>query len=57
VIDAKYKGLDEQKRIYREDMFQVIAYMYALKATVGGVTYPSRETDAFAEACTLMDYG
>jgi len=21
------------------------------------VTYPSRETDAFAEACTLMGYG
>ena len=40
VIDAKYKRLDSSS-INREDVYQVITYMYRLKAKTGIVLYPS----------------
>lgn len=38
VIDAKYKKLD--KGVFRDDRFQLISYMYLLKADKGFLVYP-----------------
>lgn len=39
IIDAKYKRLDN-KEIDRNDMNQIISYMYVKKALIGGFIYP-----------------
>lgn len=42
IIDAKYKQLDD-KEIDRNDMNQIISYMYIKKALIGGFIYPSNK--------------
>lgn len=39
IIDAKYKRLDN-KEIDRNDMHQIISYMYVKQAMIGGFIYP-----------------
>lgn len=42
IIDAKYKKLEyTDKGIAREDLYQIISYMYIVKARNAGVVYPS----------------
>lgn len=57
VVDAKYKGLDTDGRISREDLYQVVNYMYALKAKSGGVAFPSREQTKRIDIGALAGYG
>jgi len=40
VRDANYKRLDSS-RIQREDLYQVVSYMYRLRAKLGALLYPS----------------
>lgn len=56
VIDAKYKGLDDGENIPRNDLYQVVTYMYALKAKIGGVAYPSRDPNKHIKSTTLRGY-
>jgi 5-methylcytosine-specific restriction endonuclease McrBC regulatory subunit McrC len=44
IIDAKYKKVGENG-IARDDLHQVITYMYIKKAARGGLLYPSSTTD------------
>lgn len=44
ILDAKYKKVDENG-IARDDLHQVITYMYIKKAAHGGLIYPSSNTD------------
>jgi len=43
VIDAKYKKLKEDNKVSREDIYQVITYMYRLQAKYGVLLYPIEE--------------
>ncbi len=38
VLDAKYKHLE--KKVQREDLFQVISYMHTMPRNIGGYVYP-----------------
>lgn len=42
ILDAKYKRLNERK-IDRNDMHQIISYMYVKKAKLGGLIFPIEE--------------
>lgn len=42
VLDAKYKNLSDY--IDRDDIHQLISYMYVLKAEQGGFIYPTKKT-------------
>jgi 5-methylcytosine-specific restriction endonuclease McrBC regulatory subunit McrC len=42
VLDAKYKNLDE-KQIDRNDIHQIISYMYVQKAELGGFVNPIKD--------------
>ena len=44
VLDAKYKKIIDGK-IAREDMFQLIAYMYVMKIPRGGFIFPRKEKE------------
>lgn len=41
VLDAKYKGYNDWGKVQNADVFQVIAYMHIIDATVGGFLVPS----------------
>ena len=43
VLDAKYKHLE--KRIQREDLYQVICYMHTMPRDIGGYIYPYQAKD------------
>jgi 5-methylcytosine-specific restriction endonuclease McrBC regulatory subunit McrC len=43
VLDAKYKHLEHNKEIDRNDMHQIIAYMHFLRLNSGGFVYPFSE--------------
>lgn len=45
IIDAKYKHLTNG--IGREDLFQVVSYMYCKKAMYGGYVYPNSGEDSY----------
>lgn len=47
IIDAKYKRIN--KRIDREDMHQIITYMYVKKASLGGFIYPIAENSSIKD--------
>lgn len=51
VLDAKYKHLDSHA-IDRNDMHQIIAYMYAEQAPAGGFIYPRKES---SDATAIFD--
>ena len=40
VLDAKYKKLDHSRELSRDDLHQVITYMYVLKSRIGGFVFP-----------------
>lgn len=44
ILDAKYKKQNE-KGIIRNDLYQVIAYMYTTKCKWGGYIYPYKKSD------------
>ena len=58
ILDAKYKRQNE-KGIYREDLYQVIAYMYTTECKWGGYIYPCQknENDTPYRCYQLAGYG
>ncbi len=59
ILDAKYKHLDRSDEIDRNDMHQIISYMYVRMAKIGGFVYPHEKdetikNDLFGE---LNGYG
>ena len=58
VLDAKYKKLeDTEKRINREDLFQLISYSYILEAEKAGLIFPSIEWSVNSEIGEVAGYG
>ncbi|MEY4935770.1 MAG: hypothetical protein RIS64_2129 [Bacteroidota bacterium] len=59
VLDAKYKRLikNDKKNISRDDKFQIITYMHALKTEKGGFIFPSEKENCFQKIGTLNGYG
>ncbi|MDG5800809.1 hypothetical protein QA597_10600 [Marinilabiliaceae bacterium ANBcel2] len=53
VIDAKYKSGNS----YKEDLNQIICYMYIMKLPLGAFLYPSRETMKLDNLGKLNGYG
>jgi len=47
VLDAKYKHLEYSGEIDRNDMHQIISYMYILKSTIGGFLFPYISNSVF----------
>ena len=47
IIDAKYKHLN--LGIGREDLYQVVTYMYCRKANHGGYVYPDEGTNSYSK--------
>lgn len=46
ILDAKYKHLN--RGIGREDLYQVVTYMYCRKANHGGYVYPDEGTNSYS---------
>jgi 5-methylcytosine-specific restriction endonuclease McrBC regulatory subunit McrC len=59
VIDAKYKSLSGKTvlGVDRDDIHQVIAYMYRLRAHYGGFAVPWRSMDGWPKKRELLGYG
>ena len=59
VIDAKYKSLSGKTvlGVDRDDIHQVIAYMYRLRAHYGGFAVPWRSMDGWPKKKELLGYG
>ena len=58
VLDAKYKKLeDTEKRINREDLFQLISYSYILEAEKAGLIFPSIEQSVNREIGKVEGHG
>ena len=47
ILDAKYKHLN--RGIGREDLYQVVTYMYCRKANHGGYVYPDEGTNSYSK--------
>ena len=47
ILDAKYKHLN--RGIGREDLYQVVTYMYCKKANHGGYVYPDEGTNSYSK--------
>lgn len=47
ILDAKYKHLN--RGIGREDLYQVVTYMYCKKANHGGYVYPDEGTNSYCK--------
>ena len=45
IVDAKYKHLNGG--VGREDLYQVVTYMYCIKAQNGGYAYPDEKKSEF----------
>ncbi len=43
VLDAKYKHLEHSSEISRDDIHQIITYMYVLKSKSGGFVFPIKK--------------
>lgn len=58
VLDAKYKRYENKSvaEINREDLFQVVSYMWILKAYNGGFIFPIRDCDSRFDNRKLMGY-
>lgn len=54
VIDAKYKHLESG--VGREDLYQLVTYMYCKKATNGAYIYPCRDKNIKAFKYQLVGY-
>ncbi|MBR7028983.1 MAG: hypothetical protein IKI05_06230 [Bacteroidaceae bacterium] len=46
ILDAKYKRLNKDKDVAREDLYQVVTYMYCTEFNNGGFVYPDNEDSA-----------
>ena len=59
VLDAKYKRLEikGKRNIDRNDMNQIISYMYILKSGIGGFVFPSEYEGKTKPLGTLNGYG
>jgi 5-methylcytosine-specific restriction endonuclease McrBC regulatory subunit McrC len=53
ILDAKYKHLN--RGISREDLYQVVTYMYCKKVNHGGYVYPDEGTNSYSK-CQLEGY-
>lgn len=42
VLDAKYKGFDDWKKVQEKDLYQVISYMHILNLKRGGFVVPTK---------------
>ena len=47
ILDAKYKHLN--RGISREDLYQVVTYMYCKKANHGGYVYPDEGANSYSK--------
>ncbi|MBE6347262.1 MAG: hypothetical protein E7067_08715, partial [Lentimicrobiaceae bacterium] len=54
VIDAKYKHLESG--VGREDLYQLVTYMYCQKATNGAYIYPCKDKNIKASKFQLVGY-
>ena len=54
VIDAKYKHLESG--VGREDLYQLVTYMYCKKATNGAYIYPCKDKNIKASKSQLVGY-
>ncbi|MBR6775560.1 MAG: hypothetical protein IKM23_07615, partial [Bacteroidales bacterium] len=54
VIDAKYKHLESG--VGREDLYQLVTYMYCKKATNGAYIYPCKDKNIKAFKYQLVGY-
>ena len=59
ILDAKYKGYTEKRvsEVDRDDLHQLIAYMYIQQASRGGLVYPCTSTDTIIPTASLNGYG
>ena len=55
IIDAKYKHLE--KGVGREDLYQVVTYMYCKKAENGAYIYPCKDENIISIKHKLCGYG
>lgn len=55
IIDAKYKHLE--KGVGREDLYQIVTYMYCKKAERGAFIYPCKEENIKSLKLELSGYG
>ncbi|MCL2328472.1 MAG: McrC family protein [Bacteroidetes bacterium] len=56
ILDAKYKNLD-LKNMDRNDLHQIIAYMYVQQVKLGGFIYPCKEERKVETVGILKGYG
>lgn len=58
ILDAKYKKMNNSDKIERNDIHQIISYMFVQKAQLGGFIYPvQNETSALENIGLLNGYG
>ena len=59
VLDAKYKSLKQNEAIDRNDIHQIISYMYVQQANLGGFIYPEKDENKenTFKVGTLRGYG
>lgn len=60
IIDAKYKKYEDSTlvtNIQREDLYQIISYMFISKARLGGVVFPSTKKIEKIISAELSGYG
>lgn len=55
ILDAKYKHIENG--VGREDLYQVVSYMYCTKSPYGGYIYPIRDNQTKAYVYQLNGYG
>jgi len=59
ILDAKYKDYTDKRvsEVDRDDLHQLITYMYIKQAAHGGLVYPSISSDTAIHSSTLCGYG
>jgi 5-methylcytosine-specific restriction endonuclease McrBC regulatory subunit McrC len=59
ILDAKYKGYTDKRvsEVDRDDLHQLITYMYIKQAAHGGLVYPSISSDTAISPAKLCGYG
>ncbi len=59
ILDAKYKGYTDKRvsEVDRDDLHQLITYMYIRQAAHGGLVYPSISSDTALSPAKLCGYG
>lgn len=59
ILDAKYKGYTDKRvsEVDRDDLHQLIAYMYIEQASRGGLVYPCISSDVSTQQASLRGYG